>query len=334
MRITSEKSWWANFMSRNVWIVLCIVAFVSAAYMVNDSHIMHNIVVSPDPFSAVVAYLTVGGMAGLLLNWVFCQTPLGKVIDPSFTGITLMNRKAQLSAFLSGAIGALSTLFLLWGSQIFDPSLVLPLGNIAIFFVFLYEVSGSKVNFRQAIVPVVLVVLGAMLFTYNPVAGTFISWTGFLVLVLLKNGVTAIGEILEQTGVLSGDATSFGFWRFFWLTITGTILAVTVSLIRGQFATYLTALGAAVHGLPWIALTMFLVFFGVGLKNAAKKYTNVSNVMMFMTIPIVLGLPLTLLVNIFWPGTFVGVTFDVLTIVIRLAGALLILFGLIKARKD
>ena len=199
---------------------------------------------------------------------------------------------------------------------------------------FLYEVSGSKVNFRQAIVPVVLVVLGAMLFTYNPVAGTFISWTGFLVLVLLKNGVTAIGEILEQTGVLSGDATSFGFWRFFWLTITGTILAVTVSLIRGQFATYLTALGAAVHGLPWIALTMFLVFFGVGLKNAAKKYTNVSNVMMFMTIPIVLGLPLTLLVNIFWPGTFVGVTFDVLTIVLRLAGALLILFGLIKARKD
>lgn len=333
MKTNQGTSWWGSFMSKNVWIVLCLVAFVSAAYMVNDSHIMHNIIVSTDPFSAVMAYLTVGGWAGLLLNWIFCQTPLGKIIDPSFTGISRMNPKAQLSAFLSGAIGALSTLFLLWGSQIFDPSLVLPLGNIAIFFVFVYEVIRGKVEFRKAILPVSLVIVGAMMFTYNPVAGVFISITGFFVLVVLKNGISAIGEILEQTGVLSGDATSFGFWRFFWLTIVATILAVTMSFIRGQFGVYVLALKAAFIGLPWIALTMFLVFFGVGLKNATKKYTIVSNVMMYMTIPVVLGLPLTLLVNYVWPGTFVGMTFEPLTIGLRLVGAVLILIGLVKTSK-
>jgi hypothetical protein len=92
-------------------------------------------------------------------------------------------------------------------------------------------------------------------------------------------------------------------------------------------------LGSALVGLPWIALTMFLVFFGVGLKNAAKKYTSVSNVMMYMTIPIVLGLPMTLMVNYIWPGTFLDTQFDIVTIILRLVGAVLILVGLIKAEK-
>jgi hypothetical protein len=328
----THDNWWQRVMRGNVGFVLFVAALMTTAFMVNDTHIMHNVIKSADPFSAVMAYLTMGGWVGLALNWLFCQTPIGRVIDPSFVRLTTMDARSQWSAFGAGAIGALSTLFLLWGSQLFDPSLVLPLGNIAILYVFVFELMTGKLSWKRAWLPVLLVILGAVMFTYNPLAGSFISMTGFFVLVVFRNVVTAVGELLEQAGVISGNATSFGFWRFFWLTIVGTVVAVTTSVMRGQTDNYLLALGSAWDGIGWIMLTMFFVFFGVGLKNAAKKYASVSKVMLYMTLPIVLALPATLLINQLAPGTFEGVSMDWLTILLRFGGALLIMWGLIKSQ--
>jgi hypothetical protein len=327
--MTNENRWQSETSNRVVF-VLVVAALATTAYMVNDNHIVQNVIKSADDFSSAMAYLTLGGWVGLALNWLFCQTPIGRVIDPSFVKLTGMSARSQWSAFGAGAIGALSTLFLLWSFQYSDPSVILPLSNITILYVFAFELITGRLNWRQAWLPVVLVVSGTLLFTYDILVGSALSGIGFLTIVVFRNMIAGVGELLEGAGVISDNATSFGFWRFFWLTIVGTVLAITTTLVRGQMDNYLQALVSTWDGIGWIVLTMFFVFFGMGLKNAAKKYVSVSKVMSYMTISIVLALPVTLLVNYLAPGTFEGVSTDWMTMLLRFGGAILIVWGIVK----
>lgn len=329
----SKPGWWAKFQSGSPILVLVVAAFITALYTINDSHIMHNIIVAADPFTAVMVYLTVGGWVGLGINWLLCQTPAGKIVDPSFTKIEGIGSKAQLSAILAGVIGAASTLFMLWGSQLYDPSVVLPLSNAAILFVVIWEVITGKEKFSIVAWPTLLVVCGAFLASVDVSSGFYISLAGLVILLFFKNIISAAGEILEQTGVVASNATSFNFWRFFWLTIAGTIIAVVVSAIRGTLGVYFATLTFVPVALPWILLTMVLVFFGQGLKNVAKKYTTVSRVTMVMTLPIILGAPLTLIVNGLWPGIFVEAPIEFAQWLTRFVGAVLIFWGISKLQK-
>lgn len=330
----SRPGWWSKFQVSSPNLIVVIAAVLVAIYTVNDAHILHNIIVSTDQFTVVVAYLTVGGWFGLLINWGLCHTPAGKLVDPTFQKIKGIGSKAQLSAFLAGTIGAGSTLFMLWGSQLYDPSVILPLSNVTILFVVIWEVITGKVRFSEIVWPAILVISGAFMASVSVSAGFYISVAGLIILLFCKNIISAVGEILEQTGVLASNATSFNFWRFFWLTISGTIIAVVVSLFRGMFDVYLTTLTSMLPALPWILLTMVLVFFGAGLKNVSKKHTTVAAVTMIMTLPIVLGAPLTILVNRLWPDTFKEAPVQPIDWLIRFVGAVLILWGISKLPKQ
>jgi drug/metabolite transporter (DMT)-like permease len=329
----SKPGWWGRFQAKNPIWLLVVAAILTAIYTTNDGHILHNIIVSSDPFTAVMAYLTLGGWVGLGINWLLCQTPAGKLIDPSFEQIKGIDKKAQMSAILAGVIGAASTLFMLWGSQIYDPSVVLPLSNAAILFVVSWEVVTGKERFSDVIWPALLVVIGAFLASVDVESGFYISMAGLIILLFFKNIISAAGEILEQKGVLASNATSFNFWRFLWLTVAGTIIALVVSAMRGTLGLYFATLALTPKAIPWILLTMVLVFFGMGLKSAAKKYTTVSRVSMVMTIPIILGAPLTWLVNNTWPGTFIEAPMTPIHWFVRIAGAVLIFWGIAKLNR-
>jgi hypothetical protein len=311
-------------------VVLWLSALLMASYMINDTYIMQNVIRSTDPFSCVMAYLTLGSVVGLTINFFLCHTLVGKWVDPSFERINWISGKAQWSAIITGVIGSITTLFLLWGSQIFDPSIVLPLSNLYILYVVIYDVLAGKVAFRNIWLPALLVVGGAMLFTFDFQAGVFVSITGLLVLLVCRNGLNALAKILEQKGAIASDAISFSFWRFFWLTVSGLVIVVVMTTVRGMWPEYLRALLTGLVGWKWVVLTMVLVFFATGFENFAKRYELVSVVVMVLTMPVVLGVPFTALINWFWPGTFVGVPTDYLGWLVRLVGAGLVFWGLYR----
>jgi len=151
---------------------------------------------------------------------------------------------------------------------------------------------------------------------------------------VISNGLAALSEVVEQKGTRQSDGVNFYVWRFLWLAITGTLLAIVVSVIRGQFNLLLSTINSGLHYLPWIALTMLFVFLGIGMKLVAKKHDAVSVVLIVYSIQMVLAYPITLVGNAILPGVFGQIPMGVWIWVIRSAGAALMIWGVIRLRKN
>jgi len=50
-------------------------------------------------------------------------------VDPEFKKLQLNRKALNINAIIAGTISAGSTLFLLWGNQLGDPSVLIALGN-------------------------------------------------------------------------------------------------------------------------------------------------------------------------------------------------------------
>ena len=88
-----------------------------------------------------------------------------------------------------------------------------------------------------------------------------------------------------------------------------------------------------IHFIPWITLTMFFVFLGVGLKLVAKKKNAVSLVLVVLSLQIVLGFPITIVGSWLKPGLFGAVPTSLTVWLVRLVGAGLIILGVYILRK-
>lgn len=142
-------------------------------------------------------------------------------------------------------------------------------------------------------------------------------------------------RVIRQEGVWKSDAVTFNFWRFLWLTVSGTILAGGIALARGTFGDLTQLLGTVWKpALPWVLLTMFFVFFFNTLLQKAMKTGAVSKVSMVISLQIVLGIPLTLAADRLWPGVFGQLPSDPMVWVIRLVGAVLIVWGIIRLKSE
>ena len=222
-------------------------------------------------------------------------------------------------------------MFLLWGNQFGDPSVMITLGNTVILYAMIYETIKGRVNLKSVLVPTLMVVFGGMMSAYG---GSFsVTLMGILLVLIISNGLTALSEIIEQKGTQDSDGVNFFIWRFFWLAITGTILAFTVSAIRGLLPLLIATILSSMKYIPWIILTMFFVFLGIGLKLVAKKKNAVSLVLVILSLQIVLGYPITLLGSWLKPGLFGEVPTDLAVWLLRMCGAGLIILGIVILRK-
>lgn len=160
----------------------------------------------------------------------------------------------------------------------------------------------------------------------------FLSITalGIFYVVIVSNGLTAASQISEQQGVRCSDSVSFFVWRFFWLAMTATILAVIVCFIRGYLNLLLETVMSALIYLPWIIVTMFFVFLGVGLKLYLQKTQAVSFVLLILSTQLILAYPITLFGNTFQPGIFGNIPTNPAIWIIRIFGAALIVIGIYK----
>jgi len=308
-----------------------LTALFTAVYKSLDNLIVHNFITAPDGLTAAFSYLVVGGWTGVLAGIVFSLFLGRRLIDPAFGGVVFRNRKMHTRAFIAGGISAGSTLFLLWGNQFGDPSVLVALSTAAIAYTVFYDVLARMAKLGKIIVPASLVVLGSMLAAFS--GSLEVTLTGIFFVLVVSNGLTAISEIAEQGGTQASDGVNFFIWRFVWLATAGTILALAVSAVRGYLPMLFETITVAISHLPWIILTMFFVFLGIGMKLTLKKANAVSVILLLLSAQVIIAYPITLIGEVLAPGIFGGLPHDPAIWVVRAVGAALLILGIFRLRK-
>ena len=306
----------------SVVILSLLAAAFTAVYKAMDNVTAHNFIVSPDSATAAFAYLVIGAWTGVIFGIVFSLLFGRALIDQTFKTINLVSF-VKWQAIASGGISALGTLFVLWGNQFADPSVIIALGNTTILYTALYDVLFNRARPSSLGIPVFLAVLGGILTAYN--SDMNITFQSFLFVVILSSSLTAISEIIEQLGVREIDAVNFFIARFFWLAVVGTIVAMGSSFVRGYADAILSLISRSIIYVPWIVATMFFVFIGIGLKLMAKKVGMVSEVLIVLSAQTILGYLLTFAGNAIHEGVFGNIHFASYIWFLRLSGAILLI---------
>ena len=316
---------------RGLYSLALLAAIFTAIYKAMDNITVHNYAVAPDGLTAAFAYLIVGSWTGVISGVVFALLFGQKLLDPEFKGITFRNPVMHRAAMIAGFISAGSTLFLLWGNQFGDPSVLIALGNTQILFVVGYDVLKGNVLLKQVRAPMFLVLIGSMMAAFS--GSLYVTLAGFLFVVVLSNGLGTFSEVVEQQGARASDGVNFFIWRFAWLATCGTILAFVTSILRGKLPMLMEAMAHLARYELWIVVTMFFVFLGIGLRLVLKKKYAITVVLLIVSLQMILGYPITLIGNAIIPGLFGDIPTDPIVWVIRALGALLMIWGIIVLRK-
>lgn len=315
-------------MRNNAVLIGSLAAFSTAAYRSLDNFTVHNLITAPDNLTAAFAYLIVGGWTGVISSLGFSLILGKKLIDPEFTRLTIKNPTMHYQAFISGGIAAGSTLFLLLGNQLGDPSVLIALANLTIIYTLFYDTWKRQANLKQLLLPTTITVIGGMMTTFN--GSLSITALGLFYVLIVSNGLDAVSKISQQQGVRCSDAVSFFIWRFFWLATIGTLIAIFVSVLRGYYPLLLATIKIGLTHLPWIVLTMFFVFLGMGLQLFLQKTQAISVVLLIFSTQLFFAYPITFLGNALRPGAFGTLPENVIIWFVRIIGAALIIFGVSK----
>ncbi len=329
MRRKGEGPGW----SRVAFLSSLAAALFGAFYLANDTFIMHRVIVYPDdPFTAISFYLITGGWIGAVCTLAYNRI-FGKKIDKDYPGFNLGTLKMQLFAIVSGAIAAASTAFCLVGNQKLDPSLVIGLSTVPIFYLGFYDSWKGYIKLRSIILPGIFVIVGALLTSVENLSGEFkVTLIGILVLLIGRSGTDALEKVVRQEGVWKSDAVTFNLWRFLWLSIIGTILVFVIARGRGKLGELIAIRELFFPALPWILLTMFFVFFYNTLIQRAMKTGAVSKISIVLSLQITLGIPIALIGNKVRPGIFGEIPSDPWVWIVRSVGIGLITSGIIFLR--
>jgi len=324
---TKSKPLWQG----NIIFLGLLVALFTAIYKSMDNIVVHNLITAKDGLTAAFSYLIVGGWTGVILGVIF-SILFGKwLIDKDFNGIIWNNRKMHLQALISGGISAGSTLFLLWGNQFGDPSALVALSTAVMVYTVAYDVITGQTKFRHIAVPIFGAIIGGALAAFN--GSLAVTTTGILFVLIISNGLAAISEIAEQNGVRASDGVNLFIWRFFWLATTGTIIALAISATRGYTNLLFVTISNAINHIPFIGLTMFFVFLGIGLKLTLKKNNAVSIILLISSAQIVLAFPITIVGELVKPGLFGGIPTNPWVWIIRFIGASILIWSIFQLRE-
>lgn len=320
------------FQRSNVVLVGSLASVATATYKTLDNFITHKLITAADSLTAAFAQLILNGWIGVCASIFFSLIFGKKLIDPQFSKLKINNLKMHRQALISGGISAGSTLFLLLGNQLGDPSVMIALANLTVVYTLLYDILKRQIEPQRIFLPASLTVIGGMMAAYN--GSLSITALGIFYIVVVSNGLTAASQISEQQGVRCSDSVNFFVWRFFWLAMTATILAVVVCFINGYLALLFETVKSGVIYLPWIVVTMFFVFLGVGLKLYLQKTQAVSFVLLILSTQLVLAYPITFFSNAFQPGIFGNIPSHPLVWIIRILGAALIVLGISQISRN
>ncbi len=317
----------------NALLPLIFAVLLTVAYKLGDGYVMSKLIVSSDKLVSTLVYLTMGSFVGLVINFLLCQTPIGKMIDGSFKSIKGMSAKAHKTAIVSGILSAIATGIYLWSLRTLDPSIVIPLSSLAVLYIAAVDALRGRIQFGKLVPSVLLVIVGVSIASFKESAN-FSLTGGVLITVLFGyNLVNAISELASKDGVDDSDAISYGFWRFFWLTVAALVIAVGTSVAMGSFGEYVRLFAASLTAVPFISFLMVVVFLANSLANKGLALSNATTKNLVMTSQIIFSVFATVLVSLVWPSIFPSAPATATEWVLRLVGAFLLMWGIVRIRK-
>lgn len=312
---------------------LLLAVFLTVAYKIGDGYVMGQLIVSQDKLISTLVYLTLGALTGLTINFILCQTPFGRLVDKSFKSIRGVSKRAHVTAIISGVFSAMATGIYLWSLRTLDPSLVIPLTSLTILYIAFVEALRGRIKFGYVLPSVVLVLLGVGIASFNEAANWAVTGGTLITMLLIYNVVNAVSELASKEGVDASDAVSYGFWRFFWLTVAAVIIAIGTSIALGQFTVFLSLLFASLNAIPFIVLVMLVVFFANAWANRGLALSNATTKNLVMTGQVILSVFAMVLVTALFPGIFPAAPATLLQWVLRGVGVALLMWGVIRLRK-
>ncbi|PIP04273.1 hypothetical protein COX53_03395 [candidate division WWE3 bacterium CG23_combo_of_CG06-09_8_20_14_all_40_14] len=335
--IRSRKWGWSSLRT-NATALALIAALFSALFLVNDTNILHNIIVSENKRVAILVYLTLGSWVGVLANLVYNKL-FGRFIEPAFSRERWVSSRVQLYSFMAGSLAAVSTFVYLTVAGEGDPSILIALSCFSIMYLAVYDHLKAREKLRGVVSAGLLVLVGAALVAVQDMsAGIHVTLKALFLLLLVKSALDAVSRVFEKEIVKESGSVNLAFWRFLWLAVTATILAFAWASFAGIRNVYLELLGSLwLKALPWVALTMLLAYGGNTFRILAQRYGNVSTVAIVGMAQVAIAVPLTLVIAGVAPsGTFTLPT-DPKVWAVRFVGTILITFGILlcpKAKKE
>lgn len=295
-----------------------------------DNITVHIFIINENKFITALSFLVIGAWTGVIVGFGLTHVA-GRLVDPEFRGITVSNSVMHWRAAIAGLLGAVSTMFFLWGNQYGDPSAMIALANSTLIYTAIWEVATKQLSLRRIVWPLLLVFLGSSLAAYT--GSVSVTLAGVVLVAILSNGFGAAGELVEQKGVQHSDGVNMYLWRFLWLAVGGTLLALAGSFVVGELPLLVTMIDIALRAVWWISILMIFVFFGLGFKLTLKRDNSVSVVLLATTFQVLISYPITFIGDILWPGAFGALPSDPQIWLIRCIGAAFLLIGLGQLRK-
>ena len=302
-------------------------AVFTALYVAMDTFITRYIVGDPSTFAAVceiIGAVIARPTLAVLAIRTKSGEPLGARIDPRFRGLAFIPRHALGRYLATIIVGGLGTAAYFYGVSKFSPSTMLPLLQLTTVYLLLIDSLQERTRPSVAELHAILSVsLGSLLAT-------------------IERGAMDRGSVLFALGPMNilNTLRVFSMQRLAKVSGVDTVnlrlriingLGVTTTLSVLPF----TRIDAIIAELKrpivrfFTSIDMTLVFLAIALYIRALALGKMSVVNAILSFSIVLGLPITIVVEKIKPGVFGGLPSDPMIRLIHIIGITFVTIGVI-----
>ncbi len=275
---------------------------------------------------AVVAFLSIG-----VSRKGTKKQALGYSLDPDFGRIGMLPKKPMLYLVAAGIFAGISTFFYCFIVGNTDASAVLPYGQLVIIYLLIGDLWSEKdtptIIELQCIISILI---GVLLVGVEP--SGFDIPTLFIVLVPMNISSSLVTYFQRKTKRfeikpgLKVDSLNMRIWTLLVLNSIMSLMMIPLlptsalemmAIYFGPFFWF--AAGSS------LATFLTLVFYVRALGKGSMSIVNSLS-----AISVVLGIPMTLIGNIFVPGAFGVVSSDIFQWILKIFGVALVMIGVIS----
>ncbi|MHA1131404.1 MAG: EamA family transporter [Candidatus Helarchaeota archaeon] len=318
-------------------ILPLISAVLMAMYVGMDTYYLNEI--SSDPYAYSFLSMSIGLITVVIFMFVM-RIPLknshfiGSYIDPNYHGFLIPKGKLLLLLLIAGLSSAVSTLTYFYLVGVSSPSLILPFSQIVIVYLILYEsLTNKEPPTTLEIQSIIIILIGLFLMTSTDLT---IDWiTILLVLGPYNISIMVFIMALRQAKRMiyrghKNDSLNLRLWSLAFNTLLMSLLVIP--FITPSFYTALSVVDLYV--VAFIIIDMLVSTFAYVAYIRALGITKMSTVNAIVSFSVVLGIPVTLIGNFFFPGACGSLSFPPIFWLFKGMGIFLILIGIISITRN
>lgn len=311
-------------------------AIITAGVSALDSSIASLFISNPWAFgfSCFIVGVLITFVIVLILSIKIRTRNLGSImIDPSFKSIRFVRRE-ELKYHLFAAFGnsVLTIGYLALLSMLGDPSVVLPFSQIVILYLIIIE------SLTEKNVPTLTEIQSSLIVTFGAILGS-VSLTGnlslesMLIVFFVINPAWVIFSIYSKKLKMlkidehQNDSLNIRLWNVVFSCIITALLILLVDLIIDTNH-FLEGIIASIEQFKWLALTMFITFFGYVFYIRSLGIGKASVTQSVRASTVLFAIPFSFLLS--YLNIIPPFSADPVLIIIKIIGTTLVILGILS----